>query len=213
MRKFEVGPVGSGVCIKDVMQLEEIRKANKSAAEPLFAPLSLPSLLPLSSRPTLTAPSPHPRRTLAAPSPRPRAAPRCRRVHLTSLAAAAGVELEEILFFDNERGNCLVRTHTYTYVHTRMQPCSHVAWHVPRARIHIYICTHAAMQPCRAATSHTLHPHPTPLTPHPALTEQDVAELGVTVAFVPYGVTGEAWRRALESFPAPGEMLDNRRGL
>ena len=31
MRKFEVGPVGSGVCIKDVMQLEEIRKGNKSA--------------------------------------------------------------------------------------------------------------------------------------------------------------------------------------
>ena len=31
MRKFEVGPVGSGVYIKDVMQLEEIRKGNKSA--------------------------------------------------------------------------------------------------------------------------------------------------------------------------------------
>ena len=99
MRKFEVGPVGSGVCIKDVMQLEQIRKGNK-------------------------------------------------RGHLTSLAEAAGIELEEMLFFDNERGNCL-----------------------------------------------------------------DVAELGVTVAFVPYGVTGEAWRRALEAFPAPGEILDNRRGL
>lgn len=41
----------------------------------------------------------------------------------------------------------------------------------------------------------------------------DVASLGVTVAFVPYGVTGEAWRRALEAFPAPGEVLDNRQGL
>ena len=35
MRKFEVGPVGSGVYIKDVMQLEEIRKGNKSA--PIYA--------------------------------------------------------------------------------------------------------------------------------------------------------------------------------
>ena len=99
MRKFEVGPVGSGVMIKDVMQLEEIRKNNK-------------------------------------------------RVHLTNIAEATGLDFSEMLFLDNERGNCM-----------------------------------------------------------------DVASLGVTVAFVPEGVTAGSWQRALEAFPAPGEILDNRKGL
>ena len=66
---------------------------------------------------------------------------------------------------------------------------------------------HRSSLPC------ALHTHPTPHIVTMAGLWQDVAELGVTVAFVPYGVTGEAWRRALEAFPAPGEILDNRQGL
>ena len=96
MRKFEVGPVGSGVFIKDVMHHEEIDKRNKQT-------------------------------------------------HLTAIAEATGVALSDMIFFDNERGNCL-----------------------------------------------------------------DVADIDVTVSFVPYGVTAEAWAKALEAFPAPGEILDNR---
>ena len=56
----------------------------------------------------------HSPRTLAAPSLHRLRCPRRRRVHLTKLAEAAGIELEEILFFDNERGNCLVRTYVCT---------------------------------------------------------------------------------------------------
>lgn len=93
MRKFEVGPVGSGVFIKDCIALEQIRKGNKQR-------------------------------------------------HLSALAESSGVPLEEMLFFDNEMGNCV-----------------------------------------------------------------DVAALGVTVAYVPDGVTASAWRHALRSFPAPGEIL------
>ena len=58
----------------------------------------------------------------AAPSPhRPHHPCRpCRRKkHLTSLAEAAGIELEEMIFFDNERGNCLVRICAYLLVHQR----------------------------------------------------------------------------------------------
>ena len=149
MRKFEVGPVGSGVYIKDVMQLEEIRKGNKSApidadadadvcayvcvcdphAQQVCtrsvcapyppAPLQqallnlyslLSSLLPPSSHTAVHyCTSSHPHRTLAAPSPHHPRRPCRRRGHLMSLAEAAGIELEEMIFFDNERGNCLVR--------------------------------------------------------------------------------------------------------
>ena len=35
----------------------------------------------------------------------------------------------------------------------------------------------------------------------------DVASIGVTVAYVPDGVTADAWERALKLFPAPGEIL------
>ena len=55
----------------------------------------------------------------AAPSPhRPHHPCRpCRRKkHLTSLAEAAGIELEEMIFFDNERGNCLVRIYVYMHI-------------------------------------------------------------------------------------------------
>ena len=96
MRKFEVGPVGSDVFIKDVMHLEQINKRNKQN-------------------------------------------------HLNSISEATGIALSDMIFFDNERGNCL-----------------------------------------------------------------DVADIDVGVSFVPYGVTAESWTKALESFPAPGEILDNR---
>ena len=55
----------------------------------------------------------------AAPSPHRLHHPRrpCRRKkHLTSLAEAAGIELEEMIFFDNERGNCLVRIYVYMHI-------------------------------------------------------------------------------------------------
>ena len=39
----------------------------------------------------------------------------------------------------------------------------------------------------------------------------DVASLGVTVAYVPDGVTAAAWHRTLERYPAPGEIVDNRK--
>ena len=58
MRKFEIGQAGSGVYVKDVMQLEEIHKGNK-------------------------------------------------RGHLKSIADATGIALEDMLFLDNERGNCV----------------------------------------------------------------------------------------------------------
>ena len=35
----------------------------------------------------------------------------------------------------------------------------------------------------------------------------DVAAIGVTVAYTPQGVTADAWARALERFPAPGEII------
>jgi hypothetical protein len=69
-----------------------------------------------------------------------------KRGHLTRLAEASGVPLEQMLFLDNERGNCV-----------------------------------------------------------------DVASLGVTVGYVPDGVTASAWARCLERFPAPGEVIDNRK--
>ena len=67
--------------------------------------------------------------------------------HLQSIAEQAGVELTEMLFFDNERGNCI-----------------------------------------------------------------DVAQLGVTVAWVPEGVTAVAWAEPLERFPEPGSIMDFRKG-
>ena len=85
--------IGGGECIKDVVQEEDIYKANK-------------------------------------------------RKHLTRLSERTNIQLEDMIFFDNERGNCF-----------------------------------------------------------------DVASIGVTVACVPHGVTAEAWERALEKFPAPGEVL------
>ena len=66
--------------------------------------------------------------------------------HLRDIAEATGVALEEMVFLDNERGNCL-----------------------------------------------------------------DVAELGVTVAWVPDGVTAKSWERTLAAYPAPGEIIDNRK--
>jgi len=65
-----------------------------------------------------------------------------KRSHLRSISELTGVPLEEMLFFDNELGNC-----------------------------------------------------------------NDVASIGVTVAYVPDGVTAAAWERALELYPAPGEIL------
>ena len=38
----------------------------------------------------------------------------------------------------------------------------------------------------------------------------DVAALGVTVAYVPDGVTRVAWEKCLEDFPREGEILDFR---
>uniref|UniRef100_A0A7S3B824 FCP1 homology domain-containing protein n=1 Tax=Haptolina ericina TaxID=156174 RepID=A0A7S3B824_9EUKA len=98
MRKFEVGPVGSGTCLDDCMHIEEIAKGNKQG-------------------------------------------------HLRRISDTTGVPLEEMIFFDNERGNCL-----------------------------------------------------------------DVAALGVTVAWVPEGVTAGAWEQSLERYPAPGEIFDFRMG-
>ena len=62
--------------------------------------------------------------------------------HLRALAEKTGIALEDMLFLDNERGNC-----------------------------------------------------------------QDVSSIGVTVAYVPDGVTREAWDKALAAFPAPGEVI------
>ena len=98
MRKFEVGPPGSGLCIKDCIDVEEISKTNK-------------------------------------------------RDHFKRISDATGIAYEEILFFDNERPNCL-----------------------------------------------------------------DVSDLGVSVAYVPDGVTGEAWEESLERFPEPGSVFDFRMG-
>ena len=39
---------------------------------------------------------------------------------------------------------------------------------------------------------------------------QDVASIGVSVAYVPDGVTADAWQTALESFPSPYEIIDAR---
>ena len=36
---------------------------------------------------------------------------------------------------------------------------------------------------------------------------RDVASIGVTVAYVPDGVTAAAWDHARELYPAPGEIL------
>uniref|UniRef100_A0A6T7L766 Magnesium-dependent phosphatase-1 n=1 Tax=Coccolithus braarudii TaxID=221442 RepID=A0A6T7L766_9EUKA len=70
-----------------------------------------------------------------------------KRGHLKRIAQVTGIPLEEMLFFDNERGNCI-----------------------------------------------------------------DVAELGVTVAWVPDGVTAYAWEQSLEQFPEPGTIFDFRMG-
>jgi magnesium-dependent phosphatase 1 len=67
--------------------------------------------------------------------------------HLKRISEATGSELEEMIFFDNERGNCI-----------------------------------------------------------------DVAALGVTVAWVPEGVTANAWEDSLERYPSPGEIFDYRKG-
>ena len=40
----------------------------------------------------------------------------------------------------------------------------------------------------------------------------DVSDLGVSVAYVPDGVTGEAWEESLERFPEPGSVFDFRMG-
>ena len=65
--------------------------------------------------------------------------------HLRTIAEATGIALEEMLFFDNEIGNCY-----------------------------------------------------------------DVSAIGVTVSYVPDGVTASAWEHALENFPSPGEILNER---
>ena len=96
MRKFEVGPKGSGMFIKDCIDLEEISKANK-------------------------------------------------REHFKQLSDKTGIAFEEMLFFDNERPNCL-----------------------------------------------------------------DVSDLGVSVAYVPDGVTAESWDESLERFPEAGSIFDFR---
>ena len=63
MRKFEVGPVGSGVCIKDVMQLEEIRKGNKSA--PIYIYMHMYVCVCVIRMPNKSArAAPRPRRTV-----------------------------------------------------------------------------------------------------------------------------------------------------
>ena len=67
--------------------------------------------------------------------------------HLRRISENTGIALEDMIFFDNERGNCL-----------------------------------------------------------------DVAKLGVTVAWVPDGVTAGAWEQSLERFPEPGAILDFRKG-
>ena len=85
MNKFEVAP---GLSIKEVIQREEIYKANKQK-------------------------------------------------HLQSLSETTGIALRDMLFFDNERGNC-----------------------------------------------------------------RDVSSIGVSVAFVPDGVTALAWETALDQFPS-----------
>ena len=163
------------------------------------------SLLPPSSHTavhyTFLAPS-------AAPSPHRPHYSRCpcrRRVHLKSLAEAAGVELEEMIFFDNERGNCLVRIYAYVCICARTFSASAVRKSRSSLTRHSLLQQRCIAAACLALSTHT--------QPHTSSPWQDVAELGVTVAFVPYGVTGEAWRRALEAFPAPGEILDNRQGL
>ena len=69
-----------------------------------------------------------------------------KQTHLKNIAKTVGCDLEEILFFDNERGNCM-----------------------------------------------------------------DVAAIGTSVAFVPEGVTAKSWESALERFPEPGEIFDNRK--
>uniref|UniRef100_A0A7S4HGM3 Magnesium-dependent phosphatase-1 n=1 Tax=Prymnesium polylepis TaxID=72548 RepID=A0A7S4HGM3_9EUKA len=67
--------------------------------------------------------------------------------HFKRIAERTGIELEDMIFFDNERGNCL-----------------------------------------------------------------DVAQLGVTVAWVPEGVTAGAWDESIERFPEPGSIFDFRMG-
>lgn len=98
MRKFEVGPAGSGRSIIDCIDVEEIAKGNKQG-------------------------------------------------HLRRIAEQTGVGLEEMVFFDNERPNCV-----------------------------------------------------------------DVAALGVSVAWVPDGVTAGAWEQSLARFPEPGSIFDFRMG-
>lgn len=98
MQKFEVGPVGSNVFLKDCIDIEEIDKGNKQS-------------------------------------------------HFKRLAKKTGIALDEMLFFDNERENCV-----------------------------------------------------------------DVAQLGVTVAWTPDGVTAGAWEQSIERFPEAGSIFDFRRG-
>jgi len=70
-----------------------------------------------------------------------------KRSHFRQLAETTGIALEDMLFFDNERGNCV-----------------------------------------------------------------DVADLGVTVAYVPDGVTAGAWEQSIDRFPEPGAIFDFRMG-
>lgn len=66
--------------------------------------------------------------------------------HLRNIAKRTNIELEDMLFFDNERGNCV-----------------------------------------------------------------DVNAIGVTVAYVPNGVTGLAWEKALENFPSTGTIIQGNK--
>ena len=65
-----------------------------------------------------------------------------KQAHLRSIAKQTGIALEEMIFFDNEMGNC-----------------------------------------------------------------HDVSAIGVTVAYVPDGVTADAWAQSIERFPEPGSIL------
>ena len=68
-----------------------------------------------------------------------------KQTHLRNIAERTGIALEDMLFFDNERGNCV-----------------------------------------------------------------DVSAIGVTVAYVPRGVTALAWDRALANFPSDGIIQGNK---
>lgn len=103
--------------------------------------------------------------------------------HLQNIAAQTGIALEEMLFFD-----------------VRKSPAARLRRALRRSAFGLVLKSR-------------VHDR---LSPRAAQNERgncvDVAQLGVTVAWVPEGVTAGAWASSLERFPEPGVIFDFRKG-